>query len=207
MLILSVTSVYRVKAQADDPAAFVVASGSTHSGGSGWCAGYVVNGQSGTFTLNIAVTGSQKQFPITGVKVIVAISDAAEAGGLASLSIDGTPITTWTPGAPPYYPPGGPFQESDYYGYNDEYIIPQLTFSEAHYPDNWYQLTVTINFAPTATQSSKVMFLCYGTDNDGNPVKTPFSEGTMFVIPEYIGPIIALCSCFAAYGAYKKIKH
>jgi len=52
------------------------------------------------------------------------VNDAAQAGGLSSLSINGDPITTFTPGSPSYYgASGGPFSEPDFYGYNDQYTI------------------------------------------------------------------------------------
>jgi len=79
---------------------------------------------SSSFSLNISVTGSQGDFPISNVKIIVTVNDAAQAGGLSSLSINGDPITTFTPGAPSYYgASGGPFSEPDFYGYNDQYTI------------------------------------------------------------------------------------
>ncbi len=186
---------------------FVIALGSEDPpGGSGWFAGYVVYGQSGTYTLRISASGSS--FPITNVKVIVLISDAAQAGGLESLSIEGTPITTYTPGEPGYYgASGGPFAEPDYYGFNDQYVIPQLTASEAKWPDNAKDVSVTVTFAAGAGSDSKVMFLCYGTNANGHSMKTAFSEGTMFVVPEYTAPIVGIGACFAAFVAFKKMKH
>ena len=213
MLMFSSLAIGLAFAQTDnDPSAFIIAQNAAYVGGSGWYAGYVVTGQSGTYTLNISVTGSQGDFPISNVKIIVTVNDAAQAGGLSSLSINGDPITTFTPGAPSYYgASGGPFSEPDFYGYNDQYTIKQLTYAQAHHPDNWYQIPVTVNFASGADgQNAKVMFLCYGTDYKGNDVKTPFSggtlfvPGTLFVVPEYISPILALFAFFAAYIVFKK---
>ena len=139
-LILSIM-IFPVLAQEDDPVIFIISPTSTYVGGSGWYAGYVIVGKSGTYKLNISATGSQSQYPITNVKVIVLASNEAAAGGLKSLSIEGTPITGFTAGKPPYYVAnGGPFQEPDYYGYNDAYLISQLTYNEAHHPDHWKQL-------------------------------------------------------------------
>jgi hypothetical protein len=190
-------------AQEDDPAIFIIGEGSTYIGGSGWYAGYVIYGQSGTYKLNISATGSQRQFPIKNVKVIVLASNETANGGLKSLSINGTSIIGFKRGKPQYYVAnGGPFQEPDYYGYNDTYVIPQLTFNEAHHPEHWIQLTVTVEFEPTATTKSKIMFLCYGTDAQGKSVETPFSGGTMFVIPDLASTLMGLTAFGGAYGLY-----
>ena len=110
---------------------FTIVLGSQQVDGSGWLAGYVVYGQSGTYTLQIAANGAQDSFPISNVKIIVLVSEDAAAGGLQALSIEGTPISTFTMGQPSYYGAnGGPFAEPDYYGYNDQYVIPSLTYSE-----------------------------------------------------------------------------
>jgi hypothetical protein len=58
---------------------------------------------------------------------------------------------------------------------------------------------VTIEFAAGANDKSKVVFLCYGSDANGNPVETPFNQGTLFVVPEYATPILGVAACFAAY--------
>jgi hypothetical protein len=189
----------------DDPAAFVIAQNGVYVGASGWYAGYVVAGQSGTYILNISATGSPSQYPITDIKIIALISDAAHDGQLTALSINGMPLTAFTEGDPAYYGAnGGPFSEPDYYGYNDQYTITQLTYQQVHHPTNWYQLPVTVTFAENATMDAKVMFLLYGTDAKGLPVKTPFSEATLFVLPEYVNPILALAAFAAAYLVYRK---
>lgn len=198
--------------QEDDPAIFIIGEGSTYIGGSGWYAGYVIYGQSGTYKLNISATGSEYHFPITNVKVIVLASNETAAGGLQTLTIDGMSIIGFQTGKPPYYQAnGGPFKEPDYYGYNDSYVIPQLTYDEAHHPKHWVQITVTVEFAPKATTNSKIMFLCYGTDAKGNPAETPFSGGTMFAIPDLASTLMGLTAFGGAYGLYyqrkrKKIK-
>jgi hypothetical protein len=126
---------------------------------------------------------------------------------ISLLKIEDQVINTFTPGKPAYYGPnGGVFAEPDYYGYNDAYTIRQLTEAQAKWPDNHYTVTVTVEFGPHATQNSKVMFLCYGTDSADKPTETAFSKGTMFVVPEYIVPIMGIGACFAAYGGYTKIK-
>jgi hypothetical protein len=190
---------------ADDPAFFVISKDAPYFGGSGWYAGYVVAGQSGTYKLNISATGLKELFPIGKVKIIVAISAKAQSGGLSLLSIEETKITKFTEGIPSYYGThGGPFDEPDYYGYNDEYVIPELTYEEGHYPEGWYQVTLTVNFAPDATEDSKVMLFCYGEDSKGNPVETPFKQATLFVVPEYVTPLMGVVSCFAAYAVFRK---
>jgi len=190
-------------AQEDDPVIFIIGEGSTYVGGSGWYAGYVIYGRSGTYTLNISATGSEKQFPITSVKVIALASDEATAGGLKSLTIEGMSIIGFQTGKPSYYVAnGGPFKEPDYYGYNDTYVITQLTYAEAHHPDHWVQITVTVEFKPTATTNSKIMFLCYGTDADRNPAETPFSGGTMFAVPDLASTLMGLTAFGGAYGLY-----
>jgi hypothetical protein len=190
-------------AQEDDPVIFIVGEGSTYVGGSGWYAGYVICGRSGTYKLNISATGSEGHFPIPKVKVIALASYEAATSGLKSLSIEGMSIIGFQTGKPPYYVAnGGPFQEPDYYGYNDAYVIPQLTYEEAHHPDHWVQITVTVEFMPTATTNSKIMFLCYGTDAKGRPAKTPFSGGTMFAIPDLASTLIGLTAFGGAYGLY-----
>ncbi len=186
---------------------FVIALDSSDVGGSGWFAGYVVYGQSGTYTLMISANGNENSFPVTNIKVIVLVSNEAENGGLASLSIEGTLITTFTHGAPAYYGPnGGPFSEPDYYGYNDQYVIPTLTYSEGHWPESAKEVTVTVSFSSDATANSKVMFLCYGTDAKGQELKTAFSNGTLFVLPEYPLPFLAVGGFFGAYAVFKKLK-
>jgi len=188
-------------AQENDPAIFIIGEESTYIGGSGWYAGYVIYGQSGTYKLNISATGCQ--FPIENVTVIVLASNETANGGLKSLSINGTSIIGFQTGKPQYYVAnGGPFQEPDYYGYNDTYVIPQLTYNDAHHPDHWVQITVTVEFKPTATTNSKIMVLCYGTDAEGKPAETPFSGGTMFAIPDLASTLMGLTAFGGAYGLY-----
>ena len=190
-------------AQEDDPVIFIIGEGSTYVGGNGWYAGYVIYGRSGTYTLNISATGSEKHFPITNVKVIVLASKEAATGGLEFIIIEGTSIIGFQTGKPPYYVAnGGPFKEPDYYGYNDTYVIPQLTYDDGHHPDHWVQITVTVEFKPTATTNSKIMFICYGTDAKGKPAETPFSGGTMFAIPDLASTLMGLTAFGGAYGLY-----
>jgi len=189
----------------EDPVISVLVNGSNYVGGSGWYAGYVVLGASGTYMLEISANGPERLFPVTNVKVIAVVSDEAAAGGLKSLSINGMPITgyTQTSNPPPYYvAQGGPFQEPDYYGYNDTYAIPQLTYPEDAWPNGAKEVPVTIEFASTATQNSKVMFLCFGIDSAGKPAETPFSKGTMFVIPFIPSTIIGLGAMVGVLGLF-----
>jgi hypothetical protein len=175
--------------------------------GTGWCAGYVVYGQSGTYTLQIAANGNEDSFPISNVKIIVLVSDEAAAGGLESLWIETTQISSFNIGTPSYYgASGGPFSEPDYYGYNDQYVVPTLSYSEAHWPQNAKEFTVTVNFSPAATLNSKVMFICYGINADGKALKTAFSNSTLFVVPEYPVPIIAIGASLAALAIFKITK-
>jgi hypothetical protein len=134
------------------------------------------------------------------------VSDEAAASGIQSLSIQDKQISAFTKGIPNYYgAKGGPFNEPDYYGYNDSEVIPQLTFDEGHYPEKAKLVTVSIQFSSSATENSKVMFLCYGTDAHGNGLKTAFSTGTLFVTPEYsLGGIVAFAACFCGYIIFKK---
>ena len=185
---------------------FVIVLGSQDVGGSGWFAGYVVNGQSSTYTLRVSVTGSEKSFPISNVRVIVLVSVEAASGGIQSLSINGAPVAGFTKGTPSYYGAnGGPFNEPDYYGYNDSYSIPQLSYSQVHYPDNAQNITINLQFSSSATINSKVMFLCYGTDAKGQALKTAFSNGTLMVVPEYaLGGLVAFGACFFAFAVFRK---
>jgi hypothetical protein len=190
-------------AQEDDPVIFIIGEGSTYVGSKGWYAGYVIYGRSGTYTLNISATGGSCRFPIKNVKVIVLASEEAATGGLESLTVNGTPIIGFQSEKPPYYSAkGGPFQESDYYGYNDTFVIPQLTYAEAHYPEHWVQITVTVEFNLTATTNSKIMFLCHGTDAEEKSAETPFSGGTMFVIPDLESTLMGITAFGGAYGLY-----
>jgi hypothetical protein len=165
---------------------FAVVLNSGDVNGSGWFSGYVVYGQSGNYTLTISASGSQQSFPISDIKVIVLVSDEAKPGGIKSLSIQSEPILGYTKGAPCYYgSKGGPFSEPDYYGYNDSYTIPKLTYNEGHFPENAKNITINMQFSSVANANSKVMFPCYGTDAKGNVLKTAFSNGTLLVLPEY----------------------
>jgi len=203
MLLLTSMTIFPTLAQEDDPVIFIISPTATYMGGSGWYAGYVIVGRSGTYTLDISATGSQMQYPITNVRVIALASDEAVVGGLKSLYIEGMQIIGFQTGKPPYYVAnGGPFQEPDYYGYNDTYVIPQLTYDEAHHPDHWEQITVKVEFQSTATINSKIMFLCYGTDAQGKPAESPFSGGTMFVIPDLAGTLVGLTAFGSAFGIY-----
>lgn len=195
----------------EDPVFFVIGDGATYSGGEGWYAGYVICDQSGTYTLHISANGPKKLFPVTNTKVIVCISDEAhETATVVIGSNTTTPLTltSYTQGPPAYYgASGGVFQEPDFYGYNDQYVIPSLSYNEIHWPDHYYPLQVTVTFAPEATQDSKVMFLCYGTDAAGWPAKTPFSGGTLIVpVPEFIYVPFSIIACAAAYSIYIKKK-
>ncbi|MCL5949961.1 MAG: hypothetical protein M1490_05735 [Candidatus Bathyarchaeota archaeon] len=185
---------------------FVIVLGSQEISGSGWFAGYVVNGQSGTYTLRISASGSEHSFPITDVKVIVLVSNEAAAGGIQSLTINETSVSGYTKEAPSYYGAnGGPFKEPDYYGYNDHYVIPQISYNQGHYPDNAENITINLQFSSLATENSKVMFLCYGTDAKGHALKTAFSNGTLIVVPEYaLGGLVAFGACFFAFIVFNK---
>lgn len=192
-----------VLALEEDPSIFVIGQGSTPMGGTGWFAGFAIYGSSGTYTLNISATGGETHYPITDVHLIALASDEAASGGLQALSIEGIPIIGFQPGKPAYYQKsGGPFQETDYYGYNDTYTIPQLTFEEANHPDHWKLVTVTIQFSSSATVDSRIAFVCHGTDNNGLAAETPFTEQTLFVIPEFSSIILGLTAMVSAYGIY-----
>lgn len=195
----------------EDPVFFVVGDGATYIGGTGWYAGYVIIDQSGTYTIQISANGPEKLFPVSNTKVIVCISDEALSTATVTIGTNTTSpltLTTYKAEKPGYYgASGGVFAEPDYYGYNDQYVIPSLTYSQIHHPEHYYSLQVTVTFAPGATQNSKVMFLCHGTDSKGQEAKTPFSEGTLIVpTPEYAFAPIPIIVCFAAYGIYLKRK-
>jgi hypothetical protein len=195
----------------EDPVFFVIGDGATYSGGTGWYAGYVICDQSGTYTLRISANGPQSRFPVVNTKVIVCISDEALSTATVTIgSNTATPytVTSYNAGQPSYYgASGGVFAEPDYYGYNDQYFIPSLTYTQIHHPGYYYPLQVTVTFSSSATQNSKVMFLCYGLDSKGDPAKTPFSEGTMIMpTPEFVYAPIPIIVCLAAYGVYIKKK-
>ena len=191
----------------EDPVLFVINPGATEPGGTGWYAGYVVIANPGThtYTLDIYAVGPDKPslFPVHNIVLIATVSDAAQAGGITSIvvnTVTPTTITSYTPGTPSYYlGEGGVFKEPDYYGYNDLAQLPNI-----NHPFTPLEITVTITFAPDATSSSKVLFLAYGTDNAGKPAKTPFSGGTLFVLPEYSLPGMVTLACFGAFVLYKK---
>jgi hypothetical protein len=172
--------------------------------GSGWLAGYVVSG-SGTYTLGVSATGSPGSFPLHDIKVIVCINRDAHNGGLQSLTIDGTTIDDFDETYPSYYGAnGGPFSENDYWGYSDQYVISTLSFADGHYPDNEKEVSVTIDFN-SAYPNSKVMILCYGLDAQGKDMKTAFSNGTLFQLPEYgLGALASFGACAAAAILYGK---
>lgn len=194
----------------EDPVFFVIGDGSTYSGGTGWYAGYVIEGQSGTYTLQISANGPEKRFPVINTKVLVCISDEATKTATVTIAPNtAQPLTikNYTASQPAYFPPGGVFTEADYYGYNDTYVISELSYDQTHHPTNSYPLRVTVSFSANATQNSKVMFLCYGIDSAGDPAKTPFSGGTLIVAaPEFMYAPVALLVCFAAYGIYRKVQ-
>ena len=195
----------------EDPVMFLVGDGATYSGGTGWYAGYVICGESGTYTIQISADGPAKAFPVENIKIIVCVSNEALSTATVTVGSDtSTPLTltSYTKGKPGYYGAnGGAFQEPDFYGYNDQYIISSLTYNQIHHPEYYYPLKVTVTFASSATQNSKVMFLCYGTDSAGQPARTPFSKGTLIVpTPEFAYAVIPIITCFAAYGVYIKKK-
>lgn len=194
-----------------DPVFFVVGDGAIYSGGIGWYAGYVISGTNGTYTLQISANGPSNRFPITNTKVLVCISDEAKQTATVTIGTNATPsmiIKGYNASQPSYYgASGGVFAESDYYGYNDTYTIASLTYSQCHWPTNYYALQVKVAFNSNATSDSKVMFLCYGVDSKGDAAKTPFSGGTLIVsLPEYAYASVAVLACLAAYGVYRK-KH
>jgi hypothetical protein len=207
------TAPVRAQTFDDDPVFFVIGEGSTYMGDNGWTAGYVITG-SGTYTLDISATGPQNRFPVTDVKVVVCVSEEASQKATVTVapntanSLTVTSYTHTSPASPPQYlPPGGLFSESDYYGYNDAYTIPELSYVQIHHPDSAYPLQVTVTFASGATQDSKVMFLCYGIDAKGDPAKTPFSGGTLFVLPEFelVAPVMVIGLCLVGFGVYRRI--
>jgi hypothetical protein len=190
-----------------DPVLFIIGDGATYSGGTGWYAGYVIVDDSGTYTLQISATGPQSRFPVSNTKIVVCISDEAVSTAtvvIGSNTASPYTVTGYTNTNPSYYPPGGVFSEPDYYGYNDAYTISTLTYAQSHHPESYYPLQVTVTFSPSATQASKVMFLCYGIDSKGDDAKTPFSGGTLFTpLPEYDWALAAFAVSFAALGVYK----
>jgi hypothetical protein len=212
LCIAGATFIGSVAAQSvdEDPVFFVVGDGSIYSGGVGWYAGYVISGDSGTYTLQISANGPEGRFPVTDVKVVVCVSDEATQTATVTIAPNtAKPMTikSYTVGKPSYFPPGGVFSEPDYYGYNDAYSIAELTYSQTHHPTNHYDLQVSVTFAAGATENSKVMFLCYGIDSKGDPAKTPFSGGTLIVaLPEFAVAPVAVLVCFAAFAAYRKQK-
>lgn len=194
--------------EAEDPVFFVIGDGATYSGGSGWYAGYVING-SGTYTLMISANGPSSRFPVVNTKVIVCISDEALNTATVVVGSNTTSpltVTKYTAGPVTYYgASGGVFAETDYHGYNDTYTIDSLTYTQTHWPAEHYPLQVKVTFNSEATAASKVMFLCYGVDSKGDPAKTPFSGGTLIVAtPEYTFAPIAIVTCLAAFGVYRK---
>ena len=208
-IVLVLTIVFLGFQEASAATLFAMVLSAEDVGGSGWLAGYVVYDESGAYTLSISASGNQNSFPITNIKVIVAVSDEAAAGGVQSITIEGTPITGYTHGTPAYYgASGGPFSEPDYYGYNDDYVIPQLTYSEGHHPENAKDIAITVQFSDSATPNSKVMFLCYGINAQGQGLKTAFSNATLIMpTPEYgLGSLMAFAVCISAFIAFKKSK-
>jgi len=213
VLLIGVTT---VAAQEEiDPSIFVIITDSSgyYAGGSGWYAGYVVYG-SGTYDLQMFATGGENNglWPVTDVRIVVAISTEAWGGGLESLTITNssetltlTP-TDFTSGPCPNWPMGpgesvgGPFSEPDYYGYNDDYNPGDLTLTSGT-RDNPKILTVTVTFSDDATEASKVALLAYGTDAKGKPAKTPYSGGTTFVVPE-LGTLLLTLAPLAALTTY-----
>lgn len=189
---------------------FAVVLSADDVGASGWLAGYVVYAQSGTYTLSVSASGSQNSFPIRNIKVIVCVSNEAAVGGIQSITIGGQTISSYTEGPPSYYGAnGGPFSEADYYGFNDQYVISQLTFAEGHHPETAKNIDITVQFSASATPNSKVMFLCYGINAQGQSLKTAFSNGTVIIAtPEYgLGSIAAFGVCISAFVAYKKYRN
>lgn len=177
----------------------VIGQGSTNVGTSGWFSGYVIYGKSGNYLVNISVAGSH--FPITNIHVIVLANNVSAKGGLSSLIINNSlTITQFTSGKPGYYKPnGGPFAAADYWGYNDTYIIPQLTSSDAQWPNKAVQLPVHVVFNGN---DAKIAILCHGMDAAGKPVYTAFSELTAFVVPEVATTLIGLTAFGGAFGLY-----
>jgi len=188
---------------------YVIGEGSSYWGSTGWFSGYVIKGRSGTYALNISVTGSQAFFPITDLHVVALISHEAMDGGLKSLSIQGMPIVSFQEGIPPYYLNGdGPFREDDYFGYNDSYVLPSnLTYAEAHWPTDAKEVLVEVEFHPKATAESKVAFICYGMNFYSDIVKTSFKNQTMFMIPEFESAVMGLTAMCLAFGIYGLRKH
>jgi hypothetical protein len=139
--------------------------------------------------------------------IIFFLSTEAKDGGLQYLKINNEEVTlSFTQGKPEYYNKnGGPFQEPDFYGYSDQVTIPPLTYATAKWPEHWVNIPITIEFSSTATSASKVMILVSGTDAACKPALTPFSDGTLFVLPEYpLAGLAAILSCFGAFILLKK---
>lgn len=179
-------------------------------GGTGWYAGYVVVGVGGTYDLEIFATGGENNghWPIRDVHIVAAISDEAAGGGLTSLKIDGVSITGWTPGLCPNWPVGpeeggvgGPFSEPDYYGYNDAYVVPGGLTTTSGTREDPKPLVVEVSFGASATSDSKVALLAYGIDAKDQWLKTPYSGGTTFIVPE-LGTLLLTLAPFAALTAY-----
>ncbi len=195
---------------------FIIGDGSTQADIAGtWYCGYYINGSPGTNTYTLYISATHgANYPINDVHVVVLINNAAHEGGLTQITLDTEKtdpdaLTTASPddftmGVFDYGAAGGPFTLADYYGYNRDYVIPTLTQAEADKNNGpGYPLRVDITFAPTADENSKVYFLVYGTDNGGTTIKTPFSGGTLFVLPEYaFGGLMGIGACIGAFAVY-----
>lgn len=193
-----------------------VSSSGTYVGAEGWYDGYVVYATPGTHTYELILSATPGMaFPLKDVHLVMLISDAAHDGGLTQIELECSKA-----GPKTYYPSdftsgflttyganGGAFQEPDYYGYNDAFTITPLSKTEVSKSHSGYPITVTITFDSEADENTKIYFLAYGYTNNGKYVKAPFSEGTLFVVPEYpLGALAAVAAGFAALALVKTKK-
>jgi hypothetical protein len=199
---------------------FIIGDGSTDLANAGtWQCGYVIEGSPGTHTYTLRITSTHNVGALTNVHVVALISDAAADGGLQKIVLSSSKTSSLTLNCPDsftednggalfagiYGANGGPAALSDYYGFNNAYVIQSLTQAETDKTTTTgFPVTVEITFAPHATVDSKVYFLVYGTTANGDQVKAPFSGGTLFEAPEYLfGGLVATAACFGAFGVVK----
>jgi hypothetical protein len=219
--VLAISALAVQSAFASGGSMFIMGDGATNADIAGtWYCGYVVAGSPGTHTYTLYVSATHgSNYPLSDVHIVVLISNAAHEGGLSQvvLSSSKTTADTLTTSSPDdftigtfdYGASGGPFQLADYYGYNRDYVIPTLTQAEADKNNGpGFPIQAQITFGPTANSDSKVYFLVYGTDDNGNTVKAPFSGGTLFVLPEYaFGGLMGIAACIGAFAVYNVRKN